>query len=42
MYEIIESVAGFEVASLMPEGYPYPEHFADEKCLVTVGLHLIT
>lgn len=28
MYEIIESVAGSEVASLMPEGYPYPEHFA--------------
>ena len=30
MYEIIESVAGSEVASLMPEDYPYPEHFADD------------
>lgn len=30
MYEIIEFVAGSEVASLMPEDYPYPEHFADD------------
>lgn len=30
MYEIIESVAESEVASLMPEDYPYPEHFADD------------
>lgn len=30
MYEIIESVAGSEVASLMLEDYPYPEHFADD------------
>lgn len=30
MYEIIESVAGSEVASLMPVDYPYPEHFAND------------
>ena len=30
MYEIICSVTGPEVKTLMPEGYPYPEHFVDD------------
>lgn len=30
IYEVIDSITGPRVKEMMPEGYPYPEHFDDE------------
>ena len=30
IYEVIDSIAGSSVKEMMPEGYPYPEHFDNE------------